>query len=121
MTPCHHTSLAGVVDRATIADLDEADTIMVWGPDLKEEHPTLYLRVRRAAQELGRALVVIHPRQTGLDDRATHKLTYRPGGGFQLLDDMASGEHEELVGLLSAERVVALIGIASHADWRRPR
>ena len=108
--------LAGVVDRATIADLDEADTIMVWGPDLKEEHPTLYLRVRRAAQELGRALVVIHPRQTGLDDRATHKLTYRPGGGFQLLDDMASGEHEELVGLLSAERVVALIGIASHAD-----
>lgn len=110
--------LAGTVDRAKISDVDEADTILVWGPDLKEEHPTLYLRVRRAAQELGKTLVVIHPRATGLDDRATHKLTYRPGGGFQLLAEIGSGEHTEIAKALSGKTVVALVGIASMADGR---
>jgi NADH-quinone oxidoreductase subunit G len=108
--------LAATVDRATIADLDTAGTILVWGPDLKEEHPTLYLRVRRAAQELGVRLVVIHPRATGLDDRATVKLVYRPGGGFELLDEIAAGAHPELLHALSADRVVALVGVASMAD-----
>ena len=108
--------LAASVDRATISDLDGADTILIWGPDLKEEHPTLYLRVRRAVQELGKKLVVVHPRSTGLDDRAAIKVEYRPGGGFQLLDEIADGQHEELAIALSADNVVALVGIASHAD-----
>jgi len=108
--------LAATVDRARIADLDDADTILVWGPDLKEEHPTLYLRVRRAAQELGVRLVVIHPRATGLDDRAAIKVTYRPGGGFALLDEIADGKHPELSEALAADKVVVLTGIAAHAD-----
>jgi predicted molibdopterin-dependent oxidoreductase YjgC len=64
-------------------------------------------------------LVVIHPRVTGLDDRATHKLTYRPGGGFALLAELANGDHTDVAGALSAERVVALVGIASHGDGPR--
>jgi NADH-quinone oxidoreductase subunit G len=108
--------LAATVDRARIDDVDDADTILVWGPDLKEEHPTLYLRVRRAAQELGAELVVIHPRATGLDDRAAQKITYRPGGGFELLKEIADGEHEDISRALDADDVVALVGIASHAD-----
>jgi NADH-quinone oxidoreductase subunit G len=108
--------LAGVVDRAVIDDLDSATAIVVWGPDLKEEHPTLYLRVRRAAQELGVELAIIHPRSTGLDDRASLKIEYRPGGGFGLLDEIAAGGHPELSRMLESERVVALIGIASAAD-----
>ncbi len=108
--------LAATADRALISDLDTADTILIWGPDLKEEHPTLYLRVRRAAQELGVKLVVVHPRATGLDDRATIKLDYRPGGGFALLDEIADGKHPEVKQALSADRVVALVGQASFAD-----
>ena len=108
--------LSASVDRATIADIDDADTIVVWAPDLKEEHPTLYLRVRRAAQELGATLVVVHPRVTGLDDRASHKLTYRPGGGYELLDELANGDHPEVSHAFAADKVVALVGIASHAD-----
>lgn len=107
--------LAATVDRALISDLDEADTILVWGPDLKEEHPTLYLRVRRAAQKLGKRLIVVHPRATGLDDRASLKITYRPGGGFALLREIAE-QHPEVAEALSAERVVALVGMASAAD-----
>lgn len=108
--------LAATVDRALISDLDEADTILVWGPDLKECHPTLYLRVRRAAQQLGKTLVVVHPRVTGLDDRATHKLNYRPGGGFGLLTEITDGDHPEVTEALSVDRLVALIGIASAGD-----
>jgi NADH-quinone oxidoreductase subunit G len=111
--------LAATVDRAVLDDLDESDTIVVWGPDLKEEHPTLYLRVRRAAQELGVNLVVIHPRATGLDDRATLKVDYRPGGGFELLDRIAEGEFPELVQALAGPKVTALVGMASRADGPR--
>jgi NADH-quinone oxidoreductase subunit G len=111
--------LAATVDRATIADLDDADTILVWGPDLKEEHPTLYLRVRRAAQELGVRLIVAHPRATGLDDRASIKLHYRPGGGFALLDEIAEGKHSEVAAALAAPKVVVLTGQACHADGPR--
>jgi NADH-quinone oxidoreductase subunit G len=108
--------LAATVDRALISDVDRADTILVWAPDLKEEHPTLYLRVRRAAQELGKTLVVVHPRATGLDDRATHKLTYRPGGGYAMLDELGSGAHPDVDAALSAGNVVAIVGIPGHAD-----
>ncbi|HET9261143.1 MAG TPA: NADH-quinone oxidoreductase subunit NuoG, partial [Acidimicrobiia bacterium] len=101
--------LAATADRALISDIDDADTILVWGPDLKEEHPTLYLRVRRAAQELGKTLIVIHPRATGLDDRATHKLTYRPGGGSEFLQNL--DEQLEVVEDLSAAKVVAIVGL----------
>lgn len=108
--------LAATVDRALISDIDAADTILVWAPDLKEEHPTLYLRVRRAAQKLGKTLIVVHPRANGLDDRATHKLTYRPGGGFTLLEEIRAGEHDEVAEALAADKVVALVGIASLVD-----
>ncbi|MGA7228520.1 MAG: NADH-quinone oxidoreductase subunit NuoG [Acidimicrobiia bacterium] len=108
--------LAATVDRGLISDLDQADTILVWGPDLKEEHPTLYLRVRRAAQTLGATLIVVHPRGTGLDDRASHKLHYRPGGGYALLGELADGEHADVLEALKADKVVAMVGMASVAD-----
>lgn len=108
--------LASTVDRATIGELDHADTILVWGPDLKEEHPTLYLRARRAAQELGSTLIVVHPRATGLDDRATHKLNYRPGAGFALIGQISAGEHPEVAAALEKKNVFALVGMASHGD-----
>ena len=108
--------LAGSVDRALISDLDTADTILIWAADLKEEHPNLYLRARRAAQELGVKLIIVHPRATGLDDRATHKLHYRPGGGFALLDEIAEGAHPEIASALAAQKVVAIVGQTSFAD-----
>ncbi|MCI0678847.1 MAG: NADH-quinone oxidoreductase subunit NuoG [Actinobacteria bacterium] len=111
--------LAATVDRALIDDLDTSGTVIVWGPDLKEEHPTLYLRVRRAAQELGATLIVVHPRATGLDDRAVVKLGYRPGGGFALLDEIAEGAHSDVSHALAAAKVTALVGLASLADDAR--
>ena len=129
--------LAATVDRAAISDLDRAATILVWGPDLKEEHPTLYLRVRAAAQGTnnttviatnsdghlqglmgGATLIVVHPRRTGLDDRATHKLTYRPGSGAELLAALRAGEdpYSEVRQVLEQGPVVALVGRTGYGE-----
>ncbi len=104
--------LAATADRALISDLETAKTVLVWGPDLKEEHPTLYLRVRRAAQELGATLIVVHPRATGLDDRADHKFTYRPGAGSEVLTALSAGEgrYADARAALNTGPVVALVG-----------
>ncbi len=104
--------LAAAPRRGLIGDLERAVTVLVWGPDLKEELPVLYLRVRRAVVELGATLVVVHPRATGLDAIADHVVRYRPGEGGALLARLTAGD-----GDLAAVRtalddgpVVAILG-----------
>ncbi len=104
--------LAAVTPRAQMNDLDQAKTILVWGPDLKEELPVLYLRVRHAVQE-GANLIVVHPRRTGLDDVATHKITYKPGTGPEVLAGIREGAAEYAAArelLTGAGPIVGLIG-----------
>jgi NADH-quinone oxidoreductase subunit G len=95
-----------------IDDLERAKTILVWGPDLKEELPVLHLRVRRAATALGATLIVIHPRATGLDPDADHVARYRPGGGFDLLDRIRRGDGDlaPVAKALESGPVVAIVG-----------
>jgi len=104
--------LAAAVRRARISDLDAANSILLWAPDLKEELGSLYLRVRQAAQKHGAKLVVVHPRRTGLDDRTKHKITYRPGQGPEVLRALAAGEGEYAVAraVLGEGPVVAIVG-----------
>ncbi len=104
--------LVGLSPRAAIDDLESAATILLWAGDLKEELPILYLRVRRAAAELGARLIVVHPRRTGLDDVAAHKVTYRPGDGAEVLERLAAGAGElaEVRAALGAGPVVAILG-----------
>jgi NADH-quinone oxidoreductase subunit G len=109
------TSLAG---KGRIGDLESAKTVLVWAADLKEEHPTLYLRVRRAAQELGATLITVHPTATGLADRATMTLTYRPGEGRDLLDRLRSGAGDlaDARRALDEGPVVAIVGRTGLAE-----
>jgi NADH-quinone oxidoreductase subunit G len=104
--------LVGVTPRAAIPDLETAKTILLWAGDLKEEYPVLYLRVRRAAAELGANLIVVHPRRTGLDDVATHKIRYQPGRGPDVLRELAagSGDYAEARSALGEGPVVAIVG-----------
>lgn len=112
--------LIGTIPRGLIADLDRAKTIVVWGPDLKEELPVLYLRVRHAAQE-GAKLIVIHPRRTGLDDRATFKVVYKPGEGPALLEKLATGDEDlaEVRAAIDEGPVVGLVGRPGLAEDAR--
>ena len=110
---------AGITPRATIADLDQAGSILLWGADLKEEFPVLYLRVRRAVTQLGAKLVVVHPRRTGLDDVADHKITYAVGSGPEVLSDLRTGRKKTVKGaraVLKDGPVVALVGRTGLAE-----
>ncbi|MBU1228069.1 MAG: NADH-quinone oxidoreductase subunit NuoG, partial [Actinobacteria bacterium] len=110
--------LAGIAARGTIDDLERARTVLVWAPDLKEELPVLYLRVRRAATELGARLIVVHPRETGLDPVAAHTIRYRPGAGTELLRRLAdgSGDLAEARRALGEGPVVAIVGRPGAGD-----
>ena len=109
----------GITPRAKISDLEQAGSILLWGADLKEEFPVLYLRVRRAAAVLGAKLVVVHPRRTGLDDVAEHKITYRVGSGADVLSDLKAGRKKAFKSVRAALKegpVVALVGRTGLAE-----
>ncbi|MGD2051739.1 MAG: NADH-quinone oxidoreductase subunit NuoG, partial [Acidimicrobiia bacterium] len=112
--------LAGVTPRATIDDLERAKTILLWGPDLKEEYPVLYLRVRRAVTKLGATLIVVHPRRTGLHGVATHTFSYRPGTGPEVLARLTKGRAAKDVAparrALKEGPVVAIVGRTGLAE-----
>ncbi len=65
--------------HATIADLDRARAIVLVAPDLKQELPVLYLRVRRAAVDLDVPLIDCSSRDDGLTKYATAVLRHGPG------------------------------------------
>ncbi|MDH3607590.1 MAG: molybdopterin-dependent oxidoreductase, partial [Acidimicrobiia bacterium] len=110
--------LAAVSPRATIPDLDVAETILLWGPDLKEELPVLYLRVRQAAQA-GANLIIVHPRRTGLHDVASHTVAYVPGRGPEVLESLRAGKGEMAAvreALMSGGPVVGLLGRTGYSE-----
>jgi NADH-quinone oxidoreductase subunit G len=67
------------VPRAEIADCDGAGAIVLLGPDLSEELPVLFLRLRRAAIELGVPLVDLAPVAHRLTEHAAIVERTRPG------------------------------------------
>jgi NADH-quinone oxidoreductase subunit G len=65
--------------RATIDEATSAATVVLMGPDLKEELPVLYLRLRDAAVRGRVKLVELTPRPTGLTKYAWRSFSYVPG------------------------------------------
>ncbi len=76
--------------RATIDDLDSASAIVLLSPDVKEELPVLYLRLRAAAVDHKVRIVELTPTRTGLTRYTSQTIGYRPGEAVgavrQLLD-----------------------------------
>ncbi len=65
--------------RAQIADVERAGAIVLAAGDLKEELPVLFLRLRRAVEELGVPLVDLSARDHGLTGVATAVVRHAPG------------------------------------------
>jgi NADH-quinone oxidoreductase subunit G len=65
--------------RATIDEACAADALVLLAPDVKEELPVLYLRLRAAAVDKKVPLIELTPRSTGLSRYAAATLAYRPG------------------------------------------
>ena len=72
--------------RATIDDVcTKGGTIIVLGPDLKEELPVLFLRLRHAVTKDDARIVELATHDTGLTPLAAASLRYSPGGQADLV------------------------------------
>jgi NADH-quinone oxidoreductase subunit G len=71
--------LVAGLPRATIDQVCDASVILTMAPDIKEELPVLYLRLRHAAVEKSVPIIEISPGPTGLSSVAAERLHYRPG------------------------------------------
>ena len=65
--------------RATIDQAASAPLVISVGPDIKDELPVLYLRLRHGVRENGVQLVELAPARTGLSPYAAETAVYRPG------------------------------------------
>ncbi len=78
--------------RATIDEAARAALVITVAPDIKEELPVLYLRLRHAVREQGTQLVELTPAPTGLTPYAAETAFYRPGELAALAAAVASSE-----------------------------
>ncbi len=77
----------------SIADIEKADTILVFGCDLGTEHPIVNLRVIKSAR-LGNRLILANPKSTRLKRLADSELIYNQGAEVAFLKAL----EEEIAG-----------------------
>jgi NADH-quinone oxidoreductase subunit G len=106
---------AAVLDlpRATIDEAAAATTIVLLGPDLKEELPVLYLRLRHAAEQRRSRILELSPAATGLTPYAWRSVRVEPGSRAQLAAALAVPAVAEQ---LAAGPVVVVAGRANLAE-----
>ncbi|MGC8627205.1 MAG: NADH-quinone oxidoreductase subunit NuoG [Acidimicrobiales bacterium] len=73
------SELVASLPRATLEQACKASLVITLAPDLKEELPVAYLRLRHAVTDGRVPLVEISPSSTGLSSLAALRLHYRPG------------------------------------------
>ncbi|MFV2039635.1 MAG: NADH-quinone oxidoreductase subunit NuoG, partial [Acidimicrobiales bacterium] len=115
--------------RATIAEACEAGgTIILLGPDPKEDLGTLYIRLRHAVVKSGAKLIELTPSATGLSNVAAVRLHARPGEVGAVARALVSAEAAGDVGgvesddleqareLIAGNPVTVVLGRASMAE-----
>ena len=81
--------------RATIDQACKASAVIVLAPDIKEELPVLYLRLRQAALEGTTAIIEIAPRASGLSRYAAWTLLHRPGEAADVVRALVDASRSE--------------------------
>jgi NADH-quinone oxidoreductase subunit G len=76
--------------QATVADIDEADVILVLGTDPMQSSPILDLRIRKAIRRNGARLAVATERPTALDGGAEAIARYAPGQASYFIGELAA-------------------------------
>jgi NADH-quinone oxidoreductase subunit G len=104
-------------DRATIDEAANASTIILMGPDLKEELPVLYLRLRDAAQKRRSRIIEFTQKRSGLSAHAWRTFEYQAGGIAQAV--AAAGADPDVAAQLGKGKVVIVAGRANLAEHPR--
>jgi NADH-quinone oxidoreductase subunit G len=95
--------------RATIADCDRAAAIVLLAPDLKEELPILFLRVRNASVELGVPLIDVAPCDHGLTRYADAIVRHTPGEAHKAVEQLVRVFEGDRTGNDAVDRAGALL------------
>jgi NADH-quinone oxidoreductase subunit G len=102
------------LDRATIDQAATATTIVLLGPDLKEELPVLYLRLRDAAEKRRSRILEFTPKPGGMTRYAWKSIGYEPG--TQVGAVHAALANDEIAQQLGKGNVVIVAGRANLAE-----
>jgi len=89
--------------RATIDAASAATTVVLLGPDLKEELPVLYLRLRAAAESRRTRIVELSAAASGLTRYAWKSLRYRPGDQAAAARALLGAGDKNVVGASDAD------------------
>ncbi len=102
------------IAQATIDETCAASTIILLSPDLKEELPVIYLRVRDAAQKRKARIVEFSSRDSGLSPYAWRTVGFEPGHQAQVVrETLTSAEMKEQLG---RGQVVVIVGRPNLAE-----
>ena len=94
--------------QATIDEACTASAVILIGPDLKEELPVLFLRLREAIVDHGLAVVEVTPKQTSLSAFAAASIVSRPGDAADVVAALvAEADPDGEVGGVGASALAA--------------
>ena len=100
--------------QATIDETCSASTIILLAPDLKEELPVLYLRVRDSAQKRKSRIVEFSSRNSGLTPYAWQTIGFEPGSQAQIVREALATP--EMKAQIARGQVVVVVGRANLAE-----
>ncbi len=102
------------LNRATIAEAANASTIILLGPDLKEELPVLYLRLRDAAERKRSRIIEFTAKASGLSRYAWRTVFYQPGAQADAVTTAL--QQSEIAAQIGSGNVVIVVGRANLAE-----
>ena len=98
--------------RASIEDACTATTVILLGPDLKEELPVLYLRIKGAADKRKIRVIEIAATDTGMTRYCAKSVRYSPGSQAAAVRQVLADEASQI----AKGNVVAIVGRASLSE-----
>jgi len=100
--------------QATIAETCESSTIVLLAPDLKEELPVLYLRLRDAAEKRKTRIMEFSSRASGLSDYAWKSIRHEPGDQPRVVSEALASP--EIAAQLARGSVTVVVGRGNLAE-----
>ncbi len=94
------TTLGSGAMTNSLADIEEAEVILVIGSNTTENHPVFGMKLRRLARRKGTRIIVADPRKIDLTEDAFLYLPIKPGTDIALINGMMNvilreGLHDE--------------------------
>ena len=102
------------LNRATIDEAANASTIVLLGPDLKEELPVLYLRLRDAAEKKRSKIIEFSATDTGLSRYAWKSVRHEPGNQTDAVESAIADA--DIAAQLASGDVVIVAGRPNLAE-----